>query len=149
MMEALLFTFFPHDYPSMYDQLSHPDRHCGPSSKRKDLHLQEADPLSELDRSADQRYDPIKTQLYKHKSENRRVFSSLRSSVSPEFNVGQYRRDFLKIYKSFEFFRPDNEEGLKIRRYKSRRSLSVFLSQRWKLIAGIFPMCAGSVLQQL
>ena len=34
----------------------------------------------------------------------------------PEFNVGQYRRDFVKIYKSFEFFHPDNEEGLKIRR---------------------------------
>uniref|UniRef100_A0A8D0D2G9 6-phosphofructo-2-kinase/fructose-2,6-biphosphatase 4b n=1 Tax=Sander lucioperca TaxID=283035 RepID=A0A8D0D2G9_SANLU len=33
-----------------------------------------------------------------------------------EFNVGQYRRECLKIYKSFEFFRPDNEEGLKIRR---------------------------------
>eukprot|EP00063_Salmo_salar_P046836 XP_014021671.1 PREDICTED: 6-phosphofructo-2-kinase/fructose-2,6-biphosphatase 4 isoform X3 [Salmo salar] len=32
-----------------------------------------------------------------------------------EFNVGQYRRECLKIYKSFEFFRPDNEEGLKIR----------------------------------
>uniref|UniRef100_A0A4W6EM43 6-phosphofructo-2-kinase/fructose-2,6-biphosphatase 4b n=1 Tax=Lates calcarifer TaxID=8187 RepID=A0A4W6EM43_LATCA len=29
-----------------------------------------------------------------------------------EFNVGQYRRECLKIYKSFEFFRPDNEEGL-------------------------------------
>ncbi|KAJ3603370.1 hypothetical protein NHX12_031112 [Muraenolepis orangiensis] len=33
-----------------------------------------------------------------------------------EFNVGQYRREYLKIYKSFEFFRADNEEGLKIRR---------------------------------
>lgn len=33
-----------------------------------------------------------------------------------EFNVGQYRRECLKIYKSFEFFHPDNEEGLKIRR---------------------------------
>lgn len=33
-----------------------------------------------------------------------------------EFNVGQYRRECMKIYKSFEFFRPDNEEGLKIRR---------------------------------
>uniref|UniRef100_A0A674AVR6 6-phosphofructo-2-kinase/fructose-2,6-biphosphatase 4b n=1 Tax=Salmo trutta TaxID=8032 RepID=A0A674AVR6_SALTR len=32
------------------------------------------------------------------------------------FNVGQYRRECVKIYKSFEFFRPDNEEGLKIRR---------------------------------
>ncbi|CAB1315040.1 unnamed protein product [Coregonus sp. 'balchen'] len=33
-----------------------------------------------------------------------------------EFNVGQYRRECVKIYKSFEFFCPDNEEGLKIRR---------------------------------
>ncbi|KAG7283226.1 hypothetical protein CRUP_004968 [Coryphaenoides rupestris] len=33
-----------------------------------------------------------------------------------EFNVGQYRRECTKIYKSFEFFRADNEEGLKIRR---------------------------------
>lgn len=32
-----------------------------------------------------------------------------------EFNVGQYRRDIVKTYKSFEFFLPDNEEGLKIR----------------------------------
>uniref|UniRef100_A0A8C2VLQ5 6-phosphofructo-2-kinase/fructose-2,6-biphosphatase 4 n=1 Tax=Chinchilla lanigera TaxID=34839 RepID=A0A8C2VLQ5_CHILA len=32
-----------------------------------------------------------------------------------EFNVGQYRRDMVKTYKSFEFFLPDNEEGLKIR----------------------------------
>jgi len=37
-------------------------------------------------------------------------------SAPPEFNVGQYRREFMKIYKSFEFFRADNEEGLKIRR---------------------------------
>uniref|UniRef100_A0AAR2L5U4 6-phosphofructo-2-kinase domain-containing protein n=1 Tax=Pygocentrus nattereri TaxID=42514 RepID=A0AAR2L5U4_PYGNA len=34
-----------------------------------------------------------------------------------EFNVGQYRRECLKIYKNFEFFRPDNEEGLKIRNW--------------------------------
>uniref|UniRef100_A0A8C2ATN3 6-phosphofructo-2-kinase/fructose-2,6-biphosphatase 4b n=1 Tax=Cyprinus carpio TaxID=7962 RepID=A0A8C2ATN3_CYPCA len=33
-----------------------------------------------------------------------------------EFNVGQYRRECVKIYKSFEFFRSDNEEGLKIRK---------------------------------
>ncbi|XP_064822305.1 6-phosphofructo-2-kinase/fructose-2,6-bisphosphatase 4-like [Oncorhynchus masou masou] len=33
-----------------------------------------------------------------------------------EFNVGQYRRECVKIYKSFEFFHPDNEEGLQIRR---------------------------------
>ncbi|XP_049718556.1 6-phosphofructo-2-kinase/fructose-2,6-bisphosphatase 4 isoform X5 [Elephas maximus indicus] len=33
-----------------------------------------------------------------------------------EFNVGQYRRDMVKTYKSFEFFLPDNEEGLRIRK---------------------------------
>uniref|UniRef100_A0A8C6V7R1 6-phosphofructo-2-kinase domain-containing protein n=1 Tax=Naja naja TaxID=35670 RepID=A0A8C6V7R1_NAJNA len=33
-----------------------------------------------------------------------------------EFNVGQYRRDLVKTYKSFEFFLPDNKEALKIRK---------------------------------
>ncbi|XP_006893000.1 PREDICTED: 6-phosphofructo-2-kinase/fructose-2,6-bisphosphatase 4 isoform X4 [Elephantulus edwardii] len=33
-----------------------------------------------------------------------------------EFNVGQYRRDMVKTYTSFEFFLPDNEEGLRIRK---------------------------------
>lgn len=41
-----------------------------------------------------------------------------------EFNVGEYRRECLKIYKSFEFFRPDNEEGLKIRRWVYQRSMA-------------------------
>ncbi|MEE6502768.1 hypothetical protein FKM82_004631, partial [Ascaphus truei] len=33
-----------------------------------------------------------------------------------EFNIGQYRRDLVKTFKSFEFFLPDNEEGQKIRK---------------------------------
>ncbi|KAG9483838.1 hypothetical protein GDO78_009649 [Eleutherodactylus coqui] len=33
-----------------------------------------------------------------------------------EFNVGQYRRDLVKSFRSFEFFLPDNEEGQKIRK---------------------------------
>ncbi|XP_006873697.1 PREDICTED: 6-phosphofructo-2-kinase/fructose-2,6-bisphosphatase 4 isoform X4 [Chrysochloris asiatica] len=33
-----------------------------------------------------------------------------------EFNVGQYRRSMVKTYKSFEFFLPENEEGLRIRK---------------------------------
>ncbi|XP_024125116.1 6-phosphofructo-2-kinase/fructose-2,6-bisphosphatase 4 isoform X2 [Oryzias melastigma] len=41
-----------------------------------------------------------------------------------EFNVGDYRRECLKIYKSFEFFRPDNEEGLKIRRHCATSALN-------------------------
>ncbi|KAK2510805.1 hypothetical protein Q9966_016806 [Columba livia] len=32
------------------------------------------------------------------------------------FNVGQYRREAVQSYKSFEFFRHDNEEAMKIRR---------------------------------
>ncbi|MEQ2261328.1 6-phosphofructo-2-kinase/fructose-2,6-bisphosphatase 4 [Xenotaenia resolanae] len=41
-----------------------------------------------------------------------------------EFNVGDYRRECLKIYKSFEFFRPDNEEGVKIRRQCAMSALN-------------------------
>ncbi|KAI4872520.1 hypothetical protein NFI96_025143 [Prochilodus magdalenae] len=32
------------------------------------------------------------------------------------FNLGQYRREAVKSYKNYEFFRPDNEEAMKIRR---------------------------------
>ncbi|XP_028264995.1 6-phosphofructo-2-kinase/fructose-2,6-bisphosphatase isoform X1 [Parambassis ranga] len=32
------------------------------------------------------------------------------------FNVGQYRRDATRSYNSFEFFRPDNAEAMKIRK---------------------------------
>ncbi|XP_054632056.1 6-phosphofructo-2-kinase/fructose-2,6-bisphosphatase 1 isoform X2 [Dunckerocampus dactyliophorus] len=32
------------------------------------------------------------------------------------FNVGQYRRQAVKTYESFEFFKPDNEEAMSIRR---------------------------------
>uniref|UniRef100_A0A4W4FT54 6-phosphofructo-2-kinase domain-containing protein n=1 Tax=Electrophorus electricus TaxID=8005 RepID=A0A4W4FT54_ELEEL len=31
------------------------------------------------------------------------------------FNVGQYRREAVRSYSNFEFFRPDNEEAMKIR----------------------------------
>lgn len=33
------------------------------------------------------------------------------------FNVGQYRREAVQSYKSYEFFRHDNEEAMHIRRY--------------------------------
>ncbi|KAJ3587046.1 hypothetical protein NHX12_013436 [Muraenolepis orangiensis] len=32
------------------------------------------------------------------------------------FNVGQYRRDATRAYNSYEFFKPDNEEAMKIRK---------------------------------
>lgn len=37
-------------------------------------------------------------------------------STPSVFNVGQYRREAVKIYKNFEFFKPDNEEAMKIRK---------------------------------
>ncbi|KAL0599837.1 6-phosphofructo-2-kinase/fructose-2,6-bisphosphatase 4 [Plecturocebus cupreus] len=49
-----------------------------------------------------------------------------------EFNVGQYRRDMVKTYTSFEFFLPDNEEGLKIRKQcalAALRDVRRFLSE--------------------
>lgn len=33
------------------------------------------------------------------------------------FNVGQYRRDAAGTYNSFEFFKPDNAEAMKIRKW--------------------------------
>ncbi|KAF4107341.1 hypothetical protein G5714_011705 [Onychostoma macrolepis] len=57
-----------------------------------------------------------------------------------EFNVGQYRRECVKIYKSFEFFRPDNEEGLKIRKQcalaalNDVRSSSQTKAARWRFL---------------
>ena len=35
---------------------------------------------------------------------------------SSVFNVGQYRREAVKIYKNFEFFKTDNEEAMRIRK---------------------------------
>lgn len=38
------------------------------------------------------------------------------SSLSPVFNVGEYRREAVKQYSSYNFFRPDNEEAMKVRK---------------------------------
>lgn len=35
---------------------------------------------------------------------------------SAVFNLGVYRREAVKSYKSYDFFRHDNEEAMKIRR---------------------------------
>lgn len=33
------------------------------------------------------------------------------------FNLGVYRREAVKSYKSYDFFRHDNEEAMKIRKW--------------------------------
>lgn len=34
------------------------------------------------------------------------------------FNVGQYRREAVKTYENFEFFKPENQEAMRIRKYE-------------------------------
>ncbi|XP_061430210.1 6-phosphofructo-2-kinase/fructose-2,6-bisphosphatase 3-like isoform X2 [Lethenteron reissneri] len=54
------------------------------------------------------------------------------------FNVGQYRREAMKTYKSHEFFLADNEEGLKIRRQcalAALRDVKQYLSEEGGQIA--------------
>lgn len=36
--------------------------------------------------------------------------------VQTVFNVGQYRREAVRVYENFEFFKPDNEEAMRIRK---------------------------------
>lgn len=35
---------------------------------------------------------------------------------SAVFNVGEYRREAVKQYSSYNFFRPDNEEAMRVRK---------------------------------
>ncbi|XP_039222007.1 6-phosphofructo-2-kinase/fructose-2,6-bisphosphatase 1 isoform X7 [Crotalus tigris] len=52
-------------------------------------------------------------------------------SVSLVFNVGQYRREAVQTYKNYEFFRPDNEEAMQIRRQcalAALRDVQIYLS---------------------
>ncbi|XP_075434531.1 6-phosphofructo-2-kinase/fructose-2,6-bisphosphatase 1 isoform X1 [Ascaphus truei] len=48
------------------------------------------------------------------------------------FNVGQYRREAVRTYKSYEFFRPDNQEAMQIRKQcalTALRDVNTYLSQ--------------------
>ncbi|KAJ8358762.1 hypothetical protein SKAU_G00152870 [Synaphobranchus kaupii] len=57
------------------------------------------------------------------------------------FNVGQYRRKAVPTYKNFEFFRPDNEEAMKIRKacaLAALRDISIFFSQEKGQVAVSF-----------
>ncbi|KAM8933945.1 6-phosphofructo-2-kinase/fructose-2,6-bisphosphatase 1 isoform 2-T2 [Pelodytes ibericus] len=48
------------------------------------------------------------------------------------FNVGQYRREAVHTYKNYEFFRPDNQEAMQIRKQcalHALRDVNTYLSQ--------------------
>ncbi|XP_069799081.1 6-phosphofructo-2-kinase/fructose-2,6-bisphosphatase 1 isoform X1 [Dendropsophus ebraccatus] len=48
------------------------------------------------------------------------------------FNVGQYRREAVQTYKNYEFFRPDNQEAMKIRKQcalNALRDVNIFLTR--------------------
>ncbi|KAG8429961.1 hypothetical protein GDO86_018754 [Hymenochirus boettgeri] len=48
------------------------------------------------------------------------------------FNVGQYRREVVQTYKSYEFFRPDNQEAMTIRKQcaiNALKDVNIYLTQ--------------------
>ncbi|KAH0617161.1 hypothetical protein JD844_028895 [Phrynosoma platyrhinos] len=54
------------------------------------------------------------------------------------FNVGEYRREAVKHYSSYNFFRPDNEEAMKVRKQcalAALRDVKVYLSEEGGQIA--------------
>nr|XP_060632432.1 6-phosphofructo-2-kinase/fructose-2,6-bisphosphatase 3 isoform X1 [Anolis sagrei ordinatus] len=54
------------------------------------------------------------------------------------FNVGEYRREAVKHYSSYDFFRPDNEEAMKVRKQcalAALRDVKVYLSEEGGQIA--------------
>lgn len=56
----------------------------------------------------------------------------------PVFNVGQYRRQATCSYNSYEFFRPDNEEAMKIRKYEPSAARLSHLSIKVLLCEAVF-----------
>uniref|UniRef100_A0A6I8PIR1 6-phosphofructo-2-kinase/fructose-2,6-biphosphatase 3 n=2 Tax=Ornithorhynchus anatinus TaxID=9258 RepID=A0A6I8PIR1_ORNAN len=54
------------------------------------------------------------------------------------FNVGEYRREAVRHYSSYSFFRPDNEEAMKVRRQcalAALRDVKLYLSEEGGQIA--------------
>ncbi|XP_048357453.1 6-phosphofructo-2-kinase/fructose-2,6-bisphosphatase 3 [Sphaerodactylus townsendi] len=54
------------------------------------------------------------------------------------FNVGEYRREAVKHYSSYDFFRPDNEEAMKVRKQcalTALRDVKLYLSEEGGQIA--------------
>ncbi|KAM6213106.1 6-phosphofructo-2-kinase/fructose-2,6-bisphosphatase 3 isoform 2-T2 [Sarcoramphus papa] len=54
------------------------------------------------------------------------------------FNVGEYRREAVKHYSSYDFFRPDNEEAMKVRRQcalAALRDVKLYLTEEAGQIA--------------
>ncbi|XP_022449266.1 6-phosphofructo-2-kinase/fructose-2,6-bisphosphatase 2 isoform X4 [Delphinapterus leucas] len=93
----------------LHDQL--PDPHCYDwlTSPGQNLRVQETHTLPQLDWGAHQRpRSPLWDIVLFHCW---RVWVS-----SAVFNLGVYRRQAVKSYKSYDFFRHDNEEAMKIRK---------------------------------
>ena len=75
----------------------------------------------------------VKKKAFLFKSNSNKLICGHWSCVSScfcfaVFNVGQYRRDATRSYNSFEFFRPDNAEAMKIRKYDQQRPADLFES---------------------
>ncbi|NXE69490.1 F263 bisphosphatase, partial [Calcarius ornatus] len=65
------------------------------------------------------------------------------------FNVGEYRREAVKHYSSYDFFRPDNEEAMKVRRQcamAALRDVKLYLTEEAGQIA-VSSRCAPGTLK--
>lgn len=109
----------------LHDQLPDPDRDDRSPCARQDLRVQEAHPLPQLDRGAHQRcvWGPARcgdgSALHRKRREiclQNAVSLTHSSFVCQVFNLGVYRREAVKSYKSYDFFRHDNKEAMEIRK---------------------------------
>uniref|UniRef100_A0A493T229 6-phosphofructo-2-kinase/fructose-2,6-bisphosphatase 2 n=2 Tax=Anas platyrhynchos TaxID=8839 RepID=A0A493T229_ANAPP len=107
----------PRSLGVLHDQLAHPHRDDRAARPRQDLRLQEADALPQLDRGAHARSGArgaggggrglVAERCRPHRCA---------LCVCAVFNLGVYRREAVKSYKSYDFFRHDNKEAMEIRK---------------------------------
>lgn len=101
----------------LHDQLADADRDDRAARAGQDLHVQKAHPLPQLDRGAHQRW--VWGCVGTSPSCDTPVpcpDALLSSPVCEVFNLGVYRRQAVKSYKSYDFFRHDNKEAMEIRK---------------------------------
>lgn len=103
----------------LHDQLPDADRDDWAARTGQDLHVQKAHPLSQLDRRAHQRWGCVCVcgdipALCCDTCQGHGLTPS--SLVCEVFNLGVYRREAVKSYKSYDFFRHDNKEAMEIRK---------------------------------
>ncbi|XP_077429915.1 6-phosphofructo-2-kinase/fructose-2,6-bisphosphatase 2-like isoform X4 [Vanacampus margaritifer] len=91
----------------LYDKYPYRHRDDRSARPREDVRVQEAHALPQLDWRPHQSPGGLR--------ENTRCVCHV-CRVAAVFNLGVYRREAVRAYKSYDFFRHDNEEAMKIRK---------------------------------